>query len=250
MRWVSPLASWKNPVCGWTLMPIFATLFATLSLQLLLLVSWRVCWVTRVKVAGWIPPIHQNSIVSITVPSIESHFAVWKSNVPFAGQCCERLFNSPVEVLGIWRVLVYGFVGVWKKSTFCRRRGRNHPYLGSKGSSTANCLTILRVSWSVWVGNLWSRFTSLQQTQQTLSGGKEPPKSLWICPWGIAYETLRACFVSAVVPWWHQQYKADQKEPKLLKHPGSQSNFNMGSLLTFILQTHGATRERKRSLWL
>jgi len=36
-----------------------------------------------------------------------------------------------------------------------------------------------------------------------------------------------------VVSWWHQQYKTDQKESKQLKHPGSQSNFNIGSLLTF-----------------
>lgn len=186
MRWVSPLAASKNPVYGWTVMRIFATLLATLSLQLLLLVSWLVLMDGMLSdasfsVVGWNPPIHQTSIVSITVPSIETQRAVWKSNVPFAGQCCERLFNSPVEVLGTRRVLVYGFVGVWKKSLFSRRRGGNHPYLGSNGSNTANCLTILGVhanpkSWSVWVGNLWSMFTSLQRTQQTLSGSKEPPK--------------------------------------------------------------------------
>lgn len=86
MRWVSPLAASKNPVYGWTVMRIFATLLATLSLQLLLLVSWLILMDgvlsdASFSVVGWNPPIHQTSIVSITVPSIETQRAVWKSNM-------------------------------------------------------------------------------------------------------------------------------------------------------------------------
>ena len=79
-------------------------------------------------------------------------------------------------------------------------------------------------------------FTSLQRTQQTLSGSKEPPKksldlSVRYCLRDI--ESLFRFCSGPLVASAMQDRPKGQKESKLLKHPGSQSNFNIGSLTVF-----------------